>query len=72
MPSNLDRYKKDLELLVSKGGDLFNAMQAECFPKAFEEQLEDLGDKGKEYLKKLPSFKQTYQGWYSEVKVLVS
>jgi hypothetical protein len=28
MPSNLDRYKKDLELLVSKGGDLFNAMQA--------------------------------------------
>jgi hypothetical protein len=71
MQSNLDRYKKDLESLIARGEELFNAMQAECFPKQFKTEIEKLGDKGKEYIKNLPSFKTTYQSWYSEAKVLV-
>jgi len=36
MDTNLDRYKKDLDVLVGKGGALHNAMQLECFPEQFE------------------------------------
>jgi hypothetical protein len=75
MPSNLDRYKKDLESLIDRGRNLLNAMQAECFPEAFEKQLNKVtgNDKGaaKEFLRTLPSFKNTYQLWYSEAKVLI-
>jgi len=75
MSSNLDRYRKDLESLITKGGDLLNAMQAECFPEAFEKHVNKIAGKDKrvtkEFLKTLPSFKNTYQLWYSEAKILV-
>lgn len=73
MPSNLDRYKKDLQSLVDKGEELHLTMQAECAPEAFEKELKKLGDKDafKEFLKGLPSFKESYQLWYSEAKILV-
>ncbi len=74
MSSNLERYKRDLESLIDKGGNLLNAMQAECFPKAFKDRVKKkIANKelANEFLKTVPSFKDTYQIWYSEAKALV-
>jgi hypothetical protein len=68
MQSNIEKYKKDLEKLVHKGGMLLMAMQHECFPK---QTAEALGDKATEYIKKLPKFSNDYQAWYSESKVVI-
>lgn len=65
MPSNLDRYKKDLASLLAKGLMLEIAIKAECFPENFKSA------KAKETLKTVPSFRGTYQSWYSEALVLV-
>ncbi|MCD4782178.1 MAG: hypothetical protein K8S27_16760 [Candidatus Omnitrophica bacterium] len=68
MQSNLEKYKKDLERLVEKGDLLLIAMQNDCFP---EQIAKVLGDKAKEYIKSLPKFKDDYQAWYSEAKVVI-
>lgn len=39
MISNLDKYKKDLEQLITEGEMLLNAIQFECFPEEVERQL---------------------------------
>jgi hypothetical protein len=39
MPTNMDRYKTDLDALIAKGSHLENAMQYECEPKLFEAEL---------------------------------
>jgi len=72
MPSNLDRYKKDIEALIVTGDRLEAAIQLECLPKEFEGiAKKQLGDKAKEFLASLPSFSNAYQEWYSEAKVLI-
>jgi hypothetical protein len=72
MNSNLDRYKKDLESLINRGDRLYNAIQLECFPEEFKKEVKkQLGDKAKDILESTPSFKSSYQAWYSEAKVLV-
>jgi hypothetical protein len=74
MPSNLDRYKSDLDSLIKKGEELHLAMQAETFPKEFEKALEKRAKKKEvvqEVIKRLPSFKEMYQHWYSEAKAIV-
>ena len=72
MPTNLDRYKKDLDSLLAKGNNLYLAIQAECFPEQLQAALKkQLGDKAKGMLEALPSFEQEYQSWYSEAKVLI-
>lgn len=72
MTTNLDRFKKDLDALISTGQNLEWAMKYACFPVEFEKQItEQLGDKTKEFLKLLPSFKKTYQRWYSEALALL-
>src|ERR1035438_264075 len=71
MATNLDLYKKDLDLLVEKGGNLSNAMQRECFPEQFESVLKKYGNDAKKIRKTIPSFKEAYQPWYSESKALV-
>jgi hypothetical protein len=65
MVSNLARYKKDLDSLSRKGKVLRLVMEAECFPERF--RTPEL----KEKLKALPSFKSSYQSWYSEARVVV-
>ena len=72
MPSNLDRYRKDLDALMSRGEDLGLVMEAECFPEQFERELKK-DDNGalKKLLKTLPPFRETYQSWYSEARVVV-
>lgn len=75
MPSNLDRYRKDLDSLIETGQNLYHAIQAECFPEAFKREVGRVADKNKEIAKEMmkgvPSFKNTYQLWYSEAKVLI-
>ncbi len=68
MISNLEKYKKDLEALIKKGELLFMAMQNDCYPEQFAEAL---GVEAKEYIKSLPIFKNDYQAWYSEAKVVI-
>ncbi len=41
MPTNLEKYKTDLERLIAKGGLLLMAMQYACFPERIEEALGD-------------------------------
>jgi len=71
-PSNLDRFKKDLEALIARGGNLENAIQAETFPREFQEAVKKrLGDQAGPFVAGLPSFAADYQPWYSEAKVLI-
>ena len=68
MPTNLDKYKEDLDKLVEKGNMLFNAIQYECFPERFKEIL---GDEAEGFIKTLPKFKEEYQAWYSEAMAVI-
>lgn len=71
MPSNLDRYKQDLDALILRGEQLFHAIQSECYPEQFKQALKGLKQEAKDILAKLPSFADAYQAWYSEAKVLI-
>jgi hypothetical protein len=72
MPSNLERYKKDIDSLLARGERLHLAMQAACMPEQFKAAFNHLGkEKTAELIKKLPSFEETYQSWYSEAKALI-
>jgi hypothetical protein len=72
MPTNLDRFKKDLERLSAAGAGLHIAMELECFPEAVNKSLRDeYGEKAFEFIKGLPSFQTAYQRWYSEAIVLL-
>lgn len=72
MTTNLDRYKKDLDKLISKGNKLHIAMQVECFPKEVKKQIKDeYGEKADKILTDIPSFKEKYQAWYSEAQTLI-
>jgi len=66
--ANLEKYKKDLERLISKGNLPHIAMQYECFP---EQIRKTLGMDAEETINKLPKFNEEYQAWYSECKVLI-
>ena len=72
MMSNLDRYKKDLESLITTGGQLENSIQAECYPEQFESAVKkQFGAKAKEVMAAFPPFATTYQSWYSEAKTVI-
>jgi len=74
MITNLEKYKKDLDRLIEQGKNLFNGIQAEFLPEEFREQVQTvLKDKKqvKEFIGKLPSFKEDYQKWYSEGLILL-
>lgn len=69
MISNLEKYKKDLDKLITNGGELLNAMQFECHPEEFENAIKKALKTKKEideFKKKLPTFSEKYQHWYSE------
>jgi len=69
MISNLSRYKEDLAKLISQGDILLNAMKIECYPESLNNAVKSktISKKRAEEIKtKLPSFKNKYQGWYSE------
>jgi len=75
MPSNLDRFKKDLAALIDLGDKLHIALQCECNPEGFkaavQKEFKD-AEKIKTLISKLPKFNDKYQTWYSEAKALVT
>ena len=74
MASNIDKYKEDLEKLIEQGRQLMLSMYAEFHPETLRRDLKNIGKDEKqitEYIKKLPSFTDEYQGWYSEALVLI-
>ena len=58
MTSNLDKYKNDLNKLVSEGELLSNAIQYECLPEEFESQVREAmdEDQSRAVIKNLPIF----------------
>lgn len=71
MISNLERYKKDLDALIAKGNKLNLAIEFECFPEQVKTLKKKLGEKAEGVLKALPAFRDEYQSWYSEAKMLI-
>lgn len=74
MITNLEKYKKDLKELIANGVQLLMAMRADFLAEDFRDQLKKVQKDEKrvsEYLKKLPSFSDAYQSWYSESLVLL-
>jgi hypothetical protein len=73
MQSNLDKYKEDLKKLLDKGSMLLNAMQYETHPPEFEAAvIKSISKEGFDKLKKkLPSFTNDYQAWYSEAQAVI-
>lgn len=73
MPSNIDRFRKDLDTLVSRGQLLEYSMQREAFgAKEFDALIKkQLASKAENLLKELPSFKSAYQAWYTEALALL-
>ncbi|HEX3941155.1 MAG TPA: hypothetical protein VHX11_06720, partial [Acidobacteriaceae bacterium] len=72
MISNLERYRKDLDTLISKGELLLFAIRLQCDPDGFKSSLQRKhGEKAKEVLKAIPSFVEDYQPWYSEAIPLI-
>ena len=64
---NLKRYEADLRELIETGDLLVHAVQYECNRDRFEKEVRShLGDDTRDFLDNLPSFRSTYQGWYSE------
>jgi hypothetical protein len=71
---NIDKYLADFQKLLKLGIDLEAAIQFYCLPQEFTEAVKKAytePKKVKEYLDKLPKFKDEYQTWYSESKVLI-
>src|SRR6266436_318512 len=71
MQTNLERYEKDLASLLARGEKLSLAIQKECHPNEFKRAIEKHDQKIKEFAKDLPSFRGSYQSWYSEALALV-
>ncbi len=70
MASNLERYKKDLEILIYNGRRLLWAMNKDCYPDEFLRYAKKAGLEEKE-IEKLPNFFMTYQIWYSEALTVI-
>jgi len=74
MATNIDKYKSDLEKLITFGSDLLNAMQHEVYPDEFKKQAKTIlktDEKVQALIKKMPDFKDTYQKWYSESLLVI-
>jgi len=72
MSTNIERYSKDIDKLVTKGRKLKNALISETQPAEFQNILKkEYGEKAKDIIKALPSFRNDYQAWYSEAKSLI-
>jgi hypothetical protein len=70
MTSNSQRYKVDLDKLLSKGSALRGAMEYECY-KPDADKVATTDAKLKAIIETLPKFKDEYQTWYTEAKAIV-
>ncbi|MGD9715577.1 MAG: hypothetical protein AB7U26_00670 [Sulfuricurvum sp.] len=70
MPTNIEKYRDDLNKLVNEGKRLELALQYECFPDHIKDLFDD-PSKLDEFIKNIPNFRKKFQSWYSESKVLI-
>jgi len=68
MATNITKFEDDYNVLMEQSQDLLFALQFKCYPK---ELRKELGDEADVFLKKLPSFSEDYQSWYSESQALI-
>lgn len=73
MKTNIDKYRKDLKKLINLGEILHILIQYECYQGEVKAEYKRLGHEStlKGILEKYPSFKSTYQEWYSESQSLI-
>ena len=72
MSSNLDRYRKDLDALITRGDLLGQSLALECYPTETKAAYKvRYGKKADEILKVLPTFSSEYQAWYSEARAVI-
>lgn len=69
MESNIERYKKDLELLIKQGTSLLLGLYNE-FSSEFASQIKKLDKDTQEKIKK-STFKDKYNAWYNESLSLI-
>lgn len=70
--SNLEKYKKDLDDLITDGHLLLAAMRFERQPVDTEKAYKKAyGEKYEGFRKLVPAFQQAYQTWYSEAKSII-
>jgi hypothetical protein len=75
LTTNLDKYRGELDKLISNGEDLLAALTSSAYGKEFEKvalkRFDGDQKKATDYLKALPDFNAAYQNWYSEALVVV-
>ena len=73
MSEKSEKFAGQLERLIEQGDLLLSAIQYDCYPERFEEQMQKTEGKEKadEYLRLLPNFRLEYQAWYSEATAVV-
>ncbi len=70
MSYSIEKYKKDIEQLIQRGDSLYYAMLFECKPDEMRESYKS-NKEFEEAKNSLPDFREEYQAWYSEAKVIV-
>ena len=67
MTEKLNKFEKELDELIERGYYLKDALAHELRPELIKKKYSDAygEDQLKGEIKKLPNFKQEYQGWYS-------
>ena len=73
MSNKQSRFEEELDRLIQKGDLLDSAIRYDVYGTEFKEMLFESNNKKAvhKYLKELPSFKKSYQGWYSEALALL-
>jgi len=81
MSNNLEKFKADLESLITRGDNLVWSMKRDSDPNGFKDLFENyakqnnLSDEDKQsatdYINKLPNFYHNYQLWYTEAYVVI-
>lgn len=73
MTTNLDKYKADLDNLIEQGNQLYSMLLAECSDDNFQEHRSQIKEQEQQsnLANKTHRFTASYQGWYSESRVLI-
>lgn len=69
---NIDKYKNDLDELITLGDGLHLSIQYECFTEEFKKQAKgEYKENYDDFISNILDFKKYYQSWYSESLVLL-
>lgn len=73
MSEKLDKFSAELDALITEGETLHNAIQYECYPKEFREEVAKVVPKEtlEKFIKALPKFNSSYQPWFSKSQAVI-